>query len=259
MQRIRLEWMTNQIACLTLNKPERGNALNETLMKEFSDYLQQLASNPNLRALLIQSTGKHFCTGADIHWLKRSLNFSTEENILDARLLERLLQQLNEFPVPVLMIAKGAVFGGALGLLSCADYVLALKDTRFSFSEALLGLVPAIISPYVARAIGLRQARRYMLTAEVFDVQQAIELGLVHQQASESNLDELRDNWIKLIQKTAPHASRKIKSMLTRLSTQDGLHNEQQTNIQLMSETRTSSEGQMGLRAFLEKRPPPWS
>ncbi|MBD2810413.1 hypothetical protein ID853_05835, partial [Xenorhabdus sp. Vera] len=115
-------------------------------------------------------------------------------------------------------------------------------------------LVPAIISPYVVRAIGLRQARRYMLTAEVFDVQQAIELGLVHQQASESNLGELRDNWINLIQKTAPHASRKIKSMLTRLSTQDGLHNEQH---QLMSETRTSSEGQMGLRAFLEKRPPP--
>ncbi|CDG21629.1 protein of unknown function [Xenorhabdus poinarii G6] len=102
-------------------------------------------------------------------------------------------------------------------------------------------------------------ARRYMITAEVFDVQQAIELGLVHQQASESNLNELRDNWIKLIQKTAPHASRKIKSMLTRLSTQDGLHNEQKANIRLMSETRTSSEGQMGLRAFLEKRPPPWS
>lgn len=258
MSEVLLSWLQPTVACLTLNRPHAGNALNENLLRALTGHLDELASRPGLRALVLDGAGEHFCTGADLEWMRRSLAFSEAQNLQDAGLLAAVLQQLDNFPVPVIVVAKGSVFGGALGLLCCADYVLAAEQTRFSFSEARLGLAPAMISPYVVRAMGLRQARRYMLSAEIFDGDSAVQLQLVHKQVPLQVLESCRDRWLGLLLQTGPQASRAVKHMLLRLGRQDGLLEEQPENLRLIARLRTSPEGQHGLNAFFNRTRPDW-
>lgn len=259
MSEVLLSWINPEVACLTLNRPHAGNALNEAVLLQLTEHLELLASRDDLRALVLDGEGPHFCTGADLHWMRRSLEFSHAQNLDDAERLAIVLQRLDEFPAPVLALAKGSVFGGALGLISCADYVLASSDARFSLSEARLGLVPALISPYVVRAIGMRQARHYMLSAEIFDTASAVHLGLVHRQTATSALHSSRDQWLGHIHKGGPQACREIKTMLRRLGKHDGLLEEQPDNLRLIAKVRTSPEGQTGLNAFFNNRKPDWA
>lgn len=258
MSEVLLSWIDPQVACLTLNRPHAGNALNEPLLARLDELLATLAEHENLRALVLQGAGEHFCTGADLQWMKRSLAFDETQNLEDANRLAVVLQRLDEFPVPVIALAKGSVFGGALGLISCADYVVAGSEARFSFSEARLGLVPALISPYVVRAIGMRQARHYMLSAEIFDTTAALQLGLVHRQMPTAALERSRGQWLGHIQKGGPNACREIKAMLRRLGLRDGLQLEQPDNLRLIAKVRTSPEGQAGLNAFFNRSKPDW-
>lgn len=258
MSPITLEWRGARVAHLTLSRAERGNALDADLIGALTQTLRSLADT-DARALVLSGQGKHLCAGADLAWMQRGLSLGEAGNLAEAAELAGLFAALDDFPAPVLAVAKGSVFGGGLGLLACADHVLALQGARFSFSEARLGLVPAVISPYVVRAIGIRQARRHMLAADVFDAAHALHLGLVHEVLpDEASLGHAQQRWLDAIARTGPQASRHIKALLRRLAQRDGLLVEQPANQRLIAQARASSEGQDGLHAFLHSREPAW-
>lgn len=257
MSLLTLDWPSPQVAQLTLSRPDRGNALDDALIDALTHQLRALSAT-DARALVLSGQGRHLCAGADLDWMQRSLTIGDAANQAEAARLAELFEALDAVPVPVLAEAKGSVFGGGLGLLACADHVIALEGTRFSFSEARLGLVPAVISPYVVRAIGLRQARRHLLAADVFDAGQALRLGLVHEVVTPEQASAARQRWLETINRTAPQASRHVKALLRRLSAHDGLQQEQPANQQLIARVRASPEGQEGLQAFAQGRPPAW-
>ncbi|WP_036825281.1 enoyl-CoA hydratase-related protein, partial [Photobacterium sanctipauli] len=166
------------IATLTLNRPQKRNAFNAECISLLREHLAQLTNTPGIRGLVLKANGEFFSAGADLAWMQAMVNKSMDENIADAEQLAGLLRDLDTFPHPTIAIVQGSAFGGALGLICCCDIVIAQKGCEFSFSEVKLGLVPATIAPYAVRAIGQRQARRFMLTAEKFDSATAQQLGM---------------------------------------------------------------------------------
>lgn len=165
---------------LVLNRPGCHNAFDDTLIAAMIQQLDNAAHLPDLRLLVLRSTGRHFSAGADLAWMQRAAGYSRRQNLADAEQLALLLRRLDQFPGPTLALVQGAAYGGALGLVACCDLVVAADDARFCLSEVRLGLIPATIAPYVLRALGPRQARRYMLTAELIPAREAERLGLVH-------------------------------------------------------------------------------
>ncbi|HNN47284.1 MAG TPA: enoyl-CoA hydratase-related protein, partial [Azospira sp.] len=156
------------LGILTLNKPERHNAFDEVLIAEITAGLRELEAHPQVRAVVLSSTGKSFCAGADLNWMKRAAGYSPEENLRDARNLATLLSTLNELSKPTVARVQGPAYGGGVGLVAACDIAIATFDAQFALTEVKLGILPAVISPYVIAAIGERYARRYMLTAERF-------------------------------------------------------------------------------------------
>src|SRR3954469_25422595 len=179
------------IGIVTLNRPERHNAFDDTLIAELTDALRTLEADASVRVVVLSAAGTSFSAGADLNWMKRMAGFSREENVRDAMALGALMRTLAHLAKPTIARVQGAAYGGGVGLVACCDIAIALQAATFSFSEAKLGLIPAVISPYVIAAIGERAARRYFLTAERFDAAEAWRLGLVHELASSpDDLDE---------------------------------------------------------------------
>src|SRR5918993_4812655 len=172
--------LRNEVALVTLDRPDVHNAFDETMIAELTDALRALDSAPAVRAIILLGTGKSFCAGADLGWMQRMTGFGYEDNIADARALARLLQTLAALGKPTIARVHGPAFGGGIGLIACCDIAIAMHDATFALSEAKLGLIPATIGPYVIDAIGPRHARRYMLTAERFTAAEAYRIGLVH-------------------------------------------------------------------------------
>ncbi|MGR5150406.1 enoyl-CoA hydratase-related protein [Photobacterium swingsii] len=244
------------VAYLTLNRAEKHNAFDSTIIAELIEKLTLLNNSPNLRALVLQANGKHFSAGADLNWMRSMADKTPEENQEDAERLALLMHRLDTFPHPTLCLVKGCAFGGALGLICCCDMAIASPDSQFCLSEVKLGLIPATIGPYVSRAIGIRQARRYMLTAEIIESQVALNLGLIH--ISTANIDQARDKWLQHILANAPIALTAAKS-LCQLCDADPIDNHlRQTTCEMIATLRVSPEGQEGISAFFEKRPPNW-
>ncbi|MBY6094537.1 enoyl-CoA hydratase-related protein [Ferrimonas balearica] len=245
-----------RLARLTLNRPDKHNAFNAETIAELLDALASVAANDALSLLVLDANGKHFCAGADLGWMQAQAAMNADANLADARQLALLMQRLDQLPIPVVALVQGAAFGGALGLIACADIVVAQPNSLFCLSEVKLGLIPSAISPYVSRAIGLRQMRRYALTAERFDGQRAHALGLVHEladtpaDAAQPLIDALLSN--------GPQALRACKSLLAHVADapiDDALSEETARRI---AEVRVSPEGQEGLQAFFDKRSPQW-
>ncbi|WP_252178913.1 enoyl-CoA hydratase-related protein [Endozoicomonas sp. 4G] len=257
----------NGLASITMNRPEVGNALNAELISELIAALKQLSgeqtsgeqtSGEKIRLLQLRGSGKHFSAGADLNWMKSAIHLSEQENYDDARLLSELLDTLNHFPAPTMAVVQGAAFGGAIGLIAACDIAVGADNSRFSLSEVRIGLIPAVISAYVVQAIGTRQARRYFLSAEVFSGEKALELGLLHEQVPESELNTKAEELTQQLLGNAPEASRLAKSMLHNVHNKPIDDEFVEMACREIARIRISPEGQEGLASFLEKRKPSW-
>ncbi|MGF1690909.1 enoyl-CoA hydratase-related protein [Photobacterium kagoshimensis] len=244
------------VAYLTLNRAEKHNAFDSTIIAELIEKLTLLNNSPNLRALVLQASGKHFSAGADLNWMRSMADKTPEENQDDAELLAQLMHSLDTFPHPTLCLIQGCAFGGALGLICCCDIAIATPHTQFCLSEVKLGLIPATIGPYVIRTIGIRQARRYMLTAERIESQTALDIGLIH--VITTDLTQAKQQWLTAILANAPIALTAAKSLCQLCDAEPIDNHLRQTTSEMIATLRVSPEGQEGINAFFEKRPPNW-
>ncbi|MFC3095841.1 enoyl-CoA hydratase/isomerase family protein [Alteromonas sediminis] len=248
----------NGVAYLTLNRPEKHNAFDDVLISKMTVYLQQAAGDDNVRVLVLQAEGKHFCAGADLTWMQRMVKYSEQENKDDAHRLAELLDTLYRLPKPTIARVQGAAFGGAVGLIACCDIAVASKLSKFCLSEVKLGLIPATISPYVMKAMGERIARRYFMTAEVFSSRRARRLGLISETVTEDSLDTTIEEIVSALLKNGPHAVSAAKALSHDIAGKTIDADMLIETSERIAHIRVSEEGQEGLSAFLEKRAPTW-
>jgi methylglutaconyl-CoA hydratase len=247
------------VATVTLNRPEVHNAFDDNVIASLTNHLETAAADSEVRIVVLRSNGKNFSAGGDLNWMRRMAANSHAENIEDARGLGRLMQCLNDLPKPTIALVQGAAYGGAVGLTACCDIAVATEASKFCLSEVKIGLMPAVISPYVVRAIGERQSRRFFLTAEVFDAVQAHEFGLVHQLVnSVDGLDDAKDALVKQLLGNSPQAVGEAKSLIFAVSNKPIDEAVIEETVTRIADIRASEEGQEGLNAFLEKRKPSW-
>jgi methylglutaconyl-CoA hydratase len=235
-----------EILRVTLSRPERRNAFDAALIAELGDAFAHVG---DARAVVLAGEGPSFCAGADVEWQRSSIELSYEENVEDYRRLWQMLNAVWRCPVPVVGRIQGYALGGGSGLTCCTDIAIAAPDAVFGFSEVRLGIIPAVISPMVLARIGPAAARRYVLTGERIDAQTALRIGLVHEVAED--LDAAVERLVADILAGGPTAVREAKRLVLEPSDEEDL-------LARAAERRTSDEGQEGLRAFLEKRPPAW-
>ncbi len=247
------------VGILTLNKPKRHNAFDEQLIAEITVGLQELESDERVRAVVLSSTGKSFCAGADLGWMKRAADYTPEENLRDANRLAELMSTLNELAKPTIARVQGAAYGGGVGLIAACDIAVGTYDALFTLSEVKLGIVPAVISPYVLAAIGERYSRRYMLTAERFSAAEAYRIGLLHELVpGEDQLDEAIAEILESLLANGPHAQAECKELIRVVAGQPIDAQTIDETAQRITRVRASPEGREGLAAFLEKRAPNW-
>ena len=231
---------------ITLAKPERRNAFDAELIRELTDAFADVG---DARAVVLAGAGAAFCAGADIEWQRSSIDLTYEENVDDAMRLYRMCETIWTCRAPVVARVHGYALGGGSGLVSCADIAVAAPDAVFGFSEVKLGIIPAVISPFALARIGPAAARRYFVTGERFDAETARRIGLVHEVAED--LDATVEVVVAELLSAGPQAARRAKRLVRERP--DGPE-----TARWIAERRTSDEGQEGLRAFLEKRPPSW-
>jgi len=246
MAALRVE-QAEDILRVTMDRADRRNAFDADLIRELSEAFSDVG---DARAVILAGEGESFCAGADVDWMRASVELSYEENVADARRLRMMLDTINNCPAPVIARVQGHALGGGCGLVACADVVVAAPDAVFAFSEVKLGIIPSVISPFALAKIGESAARRYFVTGERFDAQTAFRIGLVHELAAE--LDAAVERIVAELRTAGPEASRHAKRLV--LERPDPLGTERR-----IAQRRTSDEGQEGLRAFLEKRRPAWS
>lgn len=252
-----IEYKTNDIVSLTINRPEVGNAFDDALIKALLDALAELEQT-DIRLLILQSSGKHFSAGADLNWMQNARNLSREENLRDAQQLAELMHRLYTFPAPTMALVQGAAYGGALGLIAACDIAVCTDSARFCLSEVKIGLIPATISPYVIETIGIRQARRYFLSAELISAEKALDIGLVHEISAANKLAEKAELLSKQILANSPSATRAAKHLIRDIGNRPISRNVINSTCEQIADIRISEEGQEGLAAFLDKREPLW-
>jgi methylglutaconyl-CoA hydratase len=253
--------LSQRVATLTLTRAERHNAFDDGLIAALTFELQRLGEDPEVRVIVLTGAGASFSAGADLNWMRRVAAAGLEENQRDAHALARLMRTLYLLPKPTIARVNGAAYGGGVGLVACCDIAIAVEGAKFGLTETKLGLVPAVISPYVVAAIGARQARRLFQTAEVFGAAIAATLGLVHQVVAATALDEAVAQQASLLLKAGPAAVYEAKRLVQKLSgiDADRLDLLDTEHAVLIADLRASAEGREGLGAFLEKRKPNWS
>ena len=248
-----------KVTTVRLNRPDKHNAFDEHLIAELTQAFRDLASDAAVRVAVLTANGQSFSAGADLDWMKRMSAMGRADNERDAMALADLMEAIDRCPKPVVGVIQGAAFGGGVGLVACCDIAIATSSASFSLSEVRLGLLPAVISPYVAAAIGPRACRRYFLTAERFDAATAAKLGLVHRVVEPEALEAARDETIKQLLIGGPAAQGAAKDLIRRVAgaaIDDTLRRDIAARI---ADARASAEGKEGIAAFLEKRKPNWS
>ncbi len=248
----------NGRATLTLNRPDVHNAFDENLILLLTRQLEALDGDETVRVVVLAAAGKSFSAGADLNWMKRAADCSAAENLADAEALARLMTLLNGLSKPTVAAVQGAAYGGGVGLIACSDIVFASENARFSISEVKLGLIPAVISPYVLAAIGERQARRYMLSGEQFDAREARRIGLVHEVVATDGLDRAVDDFLTLLLENGPAAMREAKDLIAAVAHRPLDNDLIADTAARIARVRASDEGREGVQAFLEKRKPDW-
>ena len=247
------------IGLVTMNRPERHNAFDEALIQELTEALRSMEAEEGVRLVVLSGMGKSFSAGADLTWMKRMAGFGKDENQRDAMALGALMRTLAHLRKPTIARVHGAAYGGGVGLVACCDVAVATHDATFALSEAKLGLVPAVISPYVIAAIGERAARRYFLSAERMDAAEAWRLGLVHElAASPDELDEKIGYIADAMLECGPVAQREAKELIRAVAGKP-VHSELiQDTAERIARIRSSPEAREGVAAFLEKRRAAW-
>ncbi|WP_368564992.1 enoyl-CoA hydratase-related protein [Pseudoxanthomonas sp. UTMC 1351] len=241
-----------------LDRPELHNAFDADLILTLTAALENAGTDPAIRIVVLEGAGTSFSAGADINWMRGMASASEAENRQDALALARLMRTLDELPKPTIARVHGPAFGGGVGLVACCDIAIGVPEAKFGLTESKLGLLPAVISPYVIAAIGPRQARRWFASAEIFDAQTALQIGLLHQVVPMDQLDGAVNRQIALLLKAGPLATASAKRLVTRVAGESDRGVLDTDNARLIAQLRTSPEGQEGLAAFLEKRLPAW-
>ncbi|MFE0500517.1 enoyl-CoA hydratase-related protein [Lysobacter soli] len=246
------------VARLRLNRPELHNAFDAMLIAALTGALEAVAADDSVRVVVLEGEGASFSAGADLNWMRGMAAASEEANRTDSLALARLMRTLDELPRPTIARIQGAAFGGGVGLVACCDIAIASADAKFGLTESKLGLLPAVISPYVLDAIGPRQARRWFATGEIFDAATALHIGLLHQVVEGGALDAAVQRQVDLLLKAGPHASAEAKTLVRRVAFERDRDRLDHDNAALIARLRVSEEGQEGLTAFLDKRKPRW-
>ena len=246
------------IARITLNRPAVHNALDDKLIADLLASLEVIAADRTVRIVMLTGEGASFCAGGDLGWMRRTADYTHEQNLADAMMLARLLQRLNTMPQPTVALVNGPAYGGGVGVVACCDIAVAAETAKFSLSEVRLGLIPATISPYVVRKIGESNARRYFLTAEVFGAAEAQRMGLVHEVVGSADIEKGAQYFVKRLREGGPSAQAASKQLIARVAgaaIDDALMADTARRI---ADARASDEGKDGVDAFLGKRLPAW-
>ena len=247
------------VARLRLNRPDLHNAFDAGLIAALTSALDTVGQDDSIRVLVLESAGASFSAGADLNWMRGMAAAGEAENRADALALARMMRALDELPKPTIARVQGAAFGGGVGLVACCDIAIGVPEAKFGLTESKLGLLPAVISPYVISAIGPRQARRWFATAEIFDASEAQRIGLLHDVVNPTALDTAVQRQVDLLLKAGPVAAATAKALVRRVAAGGDGRSLDATNADLIAKLRVSAEGQEGLGAFLDKRKPAWT
>jgi methylglutaconyl-CoA hydratase len=243
---------------LTLDRPDVLNAFDEPLIAAMTAAFQAAHTDPSVRVVVLASTGRMFCAGADIGWLRRAAANDQTANLEDARRFAVMMDAIDHCPQPVVARIQGPAYGGGVGIACAADIAIASERARFSVSEAKLGILPAVIGPYLINAVGLRQARRLALTCTSVSAQEALTIGLVQQVVGENDLDQAVQACIDELLAGGPQAQRAVKQLFARLHVGPVTDEVRELTAQAISRTRAGAEARAGFEAFFAKQPAPW-
>jgi len=247
----------DDVTTVALNRPEVHNAMNETLMKELTDCFHRLSGDDSVTAIILTGNGKSFCAGADLTWMKKMVNYSVEENKKDSHLLLEMYESIHSCPKPVFGRINGAAFGGGIGLLAICDITVTIPGAMFAFSEVKLGIIPAVISTFVASRLTPATMRRLFITGERFDTLAAQKIGLIDLVVPPERLDETMFSCVEQIRSSGPTAIKEVKHLIYHLEKMN-IKAYKEFTVEKISELRVSPEGQEGIKGFLEKRKPSW-
>lgn len=250
--------LENGLAIVQFNRPDIHNAFDEVLIRELTGVLENLNNDNKVRVVLLKSTGKSFSAGADLNWMQRMAAYSWTENYQDSLSLATLMQTLACMDKPTIAAVQGSAFGGGVGLVACCDIALCAPAAQFCLSEVKLGLIPAVISPYVIAAIGERAAKRYFVSAERFSADTALRLGLVHEVIDAEKLDDAAMELAQAIIANGPNAVGEAKRLIKRVAGKAIDEEVIRHTATKIADIRASTEGREGITAFLEKRAPDW-
>lgn len=247
--------INNDVMTVALNRPDVHNAFNSEMIQELTTTFKSLL--PTVRAVVLRGHGKSFCAGADLNWMKSMSKYSYEENIKDSTQLFDMFEAIRSCPVPVIGRIQGSVFGGGVGLVAVCDIVAAVRETKFCFSEAKLGLVPAVISPFVLKKIPYAFAKHMMITAQIFSEEKAFERGLINFIGADEEVDDFVQSQVDFILSNGPEAVRATKQLVDFVSDHVWADVKAPT-VKTIAERRVSPEGQEGMQAFFNKTKPSW-
>jgi methylglutaconyl-CoA hydratase len=250
--------VTHRVGLVWMTRAEVRNAFNETTIAELTDAFRTLGADPGVRAIVLAAEGPAFCAGADLEWMRRMSQYSREENLADATKLATMLRTIHECPKPVIARVHGAAFAGGVGLVAACDIAVAAVTAEFCLTETKLGLIPATIAPYVMRAMGHGNARRYFLTAEKFSASEAYRIGLVQNIVAPDELDSTINELLGALMLTSAEGVTEAKRLVRDLAFRpidDALVADTAERIAAI---RQSADGREGIAAFLEKRKPRW-
>lgn len=243
---------------VVLNRPDVHDAFDNVMIGELTQVFEAIVDDPAVRAVVLRSTGRHFSAGADLNWMRRMADYSESENVADARRMETMFRTIATCPKPVVARVQGAALGGGAGLVATADIAIASTAAQFGFTEARLGIVPGVISPYVLRKISASQAQALFLTGARFNAQRALELGLVHEVVEPVELDAAIDRVVDDLLACSPGSQATIKQLVPALA-HLGVEAAADLTVEAITAARASDDGKDGMTAFLAKEKPPWS
>ena len=246
------------VAVVTMSRPEVYNAFDDAMIAELDSAFAQLASDDTVRVIMLTGSGKHFCAGADLDWMRRTSKASAAENLTDARRLAAMLDRIDRCPKPTLARIQGAALGGGTGLVCVCDVAIVADNASFAISEARFGILPATIGPYLINAVGKRQAQRLALTTTRIHADEALAIGLAHQVAALDELDTAIDGVLQEMLACGPTALGEIKTYFAGLEAGPVTEAMREHSAQTISRVRNTDEAREGLAAFLEKRAPNW-
>jgi methylglutaconyl-CoA hydratase len=258
MYRFITRTQADAIATITLARPDLHNALNAEMIGELHGCFTALAADASVRVVVLAGAGLSFCAGGDLKWMQSSLEWSQAQNLADAEVLAAMFEAAWTLPKPLIGRVHGPAIGGGVGLVACCDLAVAVDTARFGFSEVKLGVVPAVIAQYVLPKIGVSQARALFVSGERFSAERAFEIGLIHAVTSVEDLDTTVASLARRMRSSGPEAVGAAKRLIDAVWTLDR-DAARRYVVEAIAAARTSDEGQEGLRAFLEKRPPSWA